>query len=134
MAGPHGPSRGRNHPHYIGVITMDESTMALNDPVFAGLSDLIAGGNNVVVPIFKDTDVSATGYKLSLGTGIGATQPNWGAIQKYILVHLVALGAAAAAVDIADGTYWPDLRTQPPKLYPVASLADLEDIVDTVLS
>ncbi len=134
MAGVHGPTLGRMHPHYVGIITMDVLTMPLNDPVFTGLGDLIAAGSDVVVPVFRDTKISATGHKFALGTGIGATQSNWGGIQSAVLSGILALGKLSGSVDMGSDTYWPDMRQTSPKLYPLTSLADIATIVDTVLA
>jgi len=133
MAGvAHGPTRGRMHPHYIGIITMNDADMPLNAPVYAGLEALIAKGDNVVIPVFVDPQI-VPGFKLSLGTGIGSNQPNWGDIQKNVLSGIIQLGKAAGSVEIPKGTYWPDLRQSPPKIYPIASLDDISSIVDDVL-
>ncbi|MCY0096095.1 hypothetical protein [Hoeflea ulvae] len=134
MAGAaHGPTIGRMHPHYIGIITMNDADMPLNTPVYADLQALIAKGENVVIPIFVDHQIGP-GYKLSLGTGIGSSQPNWGDIQKNVLSGIVQLGNAAGAVEIPQGTYWPDLRQSPPVIHKITCLDDISTIIDTVLS
>lgn len=132
MAGPNGPTRGRMHPHYIGIITMNAADMPLNAPVYAGLEALIAKGDNVAIPVYVDRQM-VPGFKLSLGTGIGGNQPNWGDIQKNVLSGIVRIGQAAARVEIPKGAYWPDLRQPTPKIYPIASLDDISSIVDDVL-
>src|ERR1044072_320242 len=69
MADVKGPSRGRAHPHYVGIITMDVNDMPKNDPVFLALENELSNGNHVVIPSFKG--------RFSLGTGLGANVPNW---------------------------------------------------------
>ena len=122
-----GPSRGRAHPHYVGIITMNLHDMPKNDPVFLALENEIGNGNNVVIPSFHG--------KLSLGTGIGATVPNWADVQKYLLQKIYGLGQKAAAIKIPPGLYWPDCRIDPKKPipYPISKLDDLMDIVNNVL-
>ena len=71
--------------------------------------------------------------RLSLGTGIGATVPNWGDIQKYVLGKIYALGQKASSVTIPHGTFWPDCRTDPSTDHPIKKLDDLNDIVNNVL-
>lgn len=132
MAGPNGPTRGRMHPHYVGVITMNEADMPLNAPVYARLAALIDSGDTVVIPVFVDRQL-VPGFKLSLGTGIGGNQPDWGEIQSNVLSGIVRLGQAAGRVEIPKGAYWPDLRQPTPKIHPIASLEDISAIVDDVL-
>jgi predicted NAD-dependent protein-ADP-ribosyltransferase YbiA (DUF1768 family) len=113
-----GPTRGRAHPHYVGVITMAQSDLPKNDPIFQALAAKLTAGQDVVIPTFHG--------KLSLGTGIGGTIPHWDAIQEYLLRQIHALGASAKSVTIPAGTFWPDLRPhkggQP---YPISQLDDL---------
>lgn len=127
MAADDGPSKGRAHPHYVGIITMNLQDMPKNDPVFLALENELGNGNNVVIPSHHG--------KLSLGTGIGAGVPNWAEIQKYLLEKIYALGGKASASKIPPGTYWPDCRIDPkhPVAYPLAKLDDLKNIVDNVL-
>ena len=120
-----GPSRGRAHPHYVGIITMNIRDMPKNDPVFSSLEQEMANGKNVVIPSFHG--------RLSLGTGIGATVPNWGDIQKYVLGKFYDLGQKASSVTIPNGTFWPDCRTDPSTDHPIKKLDDLDDIVNNVL-
>ncbi|HSS19027.1 MAG TPA: hypothetical protein VLL54_03040 [Pyrinomonadaceae bacterium] len=120
-----GPSRGRAHPHYVGIITMSLYDNPKNDPVFAALAQEIANGNNIVIPSHHG--------RLSLGTGIGATVPNWGDIQKYLLAKIYDLGTKAGAVKIPHGTFWPDCRTDPATNHPIKKLDDINDIVNNVL-
>lgn len=126
MASDTGPSRGRAHPHYVGVITMDLNDMPKNDPVFASLEQEIGNGKNVVVPSFHG--------RFSLGTGYGAHVPNWGDIQKYLLAKIYALGQKASSTTIPHGTFWPDCRTDPSTDHPIKKLDDLMDIVNKVLT
>jgi hypothetical protein len=131
----HGPSRGRYHPHYIGVITMDFSEMHLNDAVFADLLTKLKSGMNIVVPIFNEDHLTPATFKYSLGTGIGANQPDWGKIQKSIFQQILTLGNAASTIDIPSGTYWPNgLDTMPYPQIPLTSLADINSIINTYLS
>ena len=125
MADVKGPSRGRAHPHYVGIITMDIHDMPKNDPVFDSLEQEMGNGKNVVIPSYHG--------RLSLGTGIGSTVPNWAEIQEYLLTKIDALGQKAAAVTIPHGTFWPDCRTDPSTDHPINKLADLMDIVNNVL-
>ena len=125
MADEKGPSRGRAHPHYVGIITMDISDMPKNDPVFASLEQELGNGKNVVIPSYHG--------RLSLGTGIGASVPNWGDIQKYLLIKISGLGQKAGSVTIPHGTFWPDCRTDPSTDHPINKLDDLMDIVNNVL-
>lgn len=133
MAGTSGPTRGRYHPHYVGVITMQFSAMPNNKAVFDELSKWISQGNNIVVPAFFDQNIRATGFKLSLGTGIGATQPRWGDIQSYLLTHIVQLGLQCKQTQFPYELYWPDLRQQPVNIYSINSLDDINNIVINVL-
>jgi hypothetical protein len=126
MASDTGPSRGRAHPHYVGVITMDLNDMPKNDAVFLSLEQEIGNGKNVVIPSFKG--------RFSLGTGWGAHVPNWAGIQKYLLEKIYALGQKASASKIPSGTFWPDCRTDPEKNHPVRKLDDLMGIVNNVLT
>lgn len=127
MADITGPSRGRAHPHYVGIITMSLNDMPKNDAVFLSLDSEIANGNNVVIPFFKG--------RFSLGTGIGATVPKWGDIQKYLLTKIHGLGKKASATTIPPGAFWPDCRPNPAKdHYPIGKLDDLMDIVNNVLT
>ena len=128
-----GPTRGRFHPNYVGVITMDYAQMPNNDAVFIDLQSLAAKGKDVLVPIFHDKAIQSTGYKLSLGTGIGSSQSNWGGIQRYILDKIYTLGLQCGSVKLKSGVYWPDLRQTPVKVYPINALADIKNIVDNVL-
>lgn len=134
MAGTHGPTRGRNHPHYVGIITMNSADMPLNAPVYADLVSQAKAGRSVTVPVFPDPALSPTGYKFSLGTGIGGSQPGWGDIQTDVLNGLIAIGKASSGFHAPAGTYWPDLREAKPTLYPIRQLSDLQHIVDNVLS
>ena len=125
MAGAlHGPSRGRAHPHYVGLITMSLPDMPKNDPVFVSLENEISNGNNVVIPAFNG--------RFSLGTGIGKTVQNWAEIQKYLLTKIYDLGQKAS-VTIPPGTFWPDCRKDPEEAHPITKLDDLMDIVNKVL-
>jgi len=126
MAGDRGPSRGKAHPHYVGIITMSLNDMPKNDAVFHALENEIANGHNVVIPAFKG--------RFSLGTGIGANVPNWAEIQKYLLAKIYGLGQKASAPTIPPGTFWPDCRTQPETTYPISKLDDLMGIVNNVLT
>ena len=117
MAGPHGPTRGRAHPHYVGVITMDVADLPKNDAVFQDLNNLLNNGSNVVVPTFAG--------KFSLGTGIGIGVSGWDQIQEYLLKNIYNLGQSASSVTIPQGTNWP---------YPIAEIDDLMAIVTNVLS
>jgi hypothetical protein len=128
MAGvQHGPTEGRAHPHYVGVITMAEADLPLNDAVFDVLKGFLAKGQNVVIPTYRD--------EFSLGTGIGASMPapEWTAIQTYLLTKIHELGKTAATTDIPLGTFWPDCRNGR-KPYVIAELDDLMTIVNTVLT
>ncbi len=131
MAGvSHGPTRGRNHPHYRGVITMSVSATE-NAQIFADLAGLAAQDKTVVIPIFHDAKLSAKGYKLSLGTGIGSGVQNWGSIQKEVLSQIVTLGRACGTVTLTHDVYWPDLRPgMDDKLYWIKTLDDIQAIVD----
>jgi predicted NAD-dependent protein-ADP-ribosyltransferase YbiA (DUF1768 family) len=122
MAGPNGPSRGRAHPHYVGVITMSASDLPKNDAVFQSLATLMASGKHVQVPSY--------GGRLSLGTGIGASVPNWADIQKYLLEQIIVLTSTASSVSIPPGTFWPDVRTTPETPHKISSVPDLQNIVD----
>ncbi|GAB4182282.1 MAG: hypothetical protein Tsb002_03330 [Wenzhouxiangellaceae bacterium] len=133
MAGDQGPTRGRYHPHYVGVITMQYQTMPGNDAVFGTLQQWLDQGHHVVVPTFPDPSIQATGAKFSLGTGIGGSQPHWDHIQRYLLSHIVALSQHAERTEFPAGTYWPDLRRQPVVTHPLTSLQDIQRIIDTVL-
>ena len=126
MAGDRGPSRGKAHPHYVGIITMSLNDMPKNDAVFHALENEIANGHNVVIPAFKG--------RFSLGTGIGANVPNWAEIQKYLLAKIYGLGQKASAPTIPPGTFWPDCRTRPETTYPISKLDDLIGIVNNVLT
>ena len=122
MAGTNGPSRGRAHPHYVGVITMDVADLPKNDPVFQELAGYMANGKNVVAPTFHG--------EWSLGTGIGKNIPNWGDIQKYLLSHVYSLGQAASGAVFPPGTYWPDWRPGMNGVkHPIASMSDLLAII-----
>jgi hypothetical protein len=121
MAGANGPTRGRAHPNYVGIITMDAQDMPLNDSVFDRLEEFLRTGKNVVVPTQH--------LKLSLGTGIGATAPDWDQIQSYLLKKIHQLGMIARNVDIPEGTYWPDCRRTPPVRHVITKLTNLSDIV-----
>lgn len=135
LAGVNGPSRGRYHPHYVGLITMTVADLPENAPVFAALAARVDGGGSVVVPVYDTAEGGPPTLKLSLGTGIAAGQPGWGAIQRSILSGIVKLGQRCGAVKIPAGVYWPDCRTPEPCVrYPVATLADIEHIVDAVLA
>ena len=135
MAGPNGPTRGRHHPHYVGIITMDASEMPKNDAVFNYLAGLASNNdNNILIPVYNTSSSGTPEYKFSLGTGIGGSQPKWADIQIYILKQIVKL-AALCDVDIPDGVYWPDCRQpQPYPRYQLKSIQDIEDIIDKVLS
>ena len=122
MAGPNGPSRGRAHPHYVGVITMSASDLPKNDAVFQSLATLMASGKDIQVPSYHG--------RLSLGTGIGATVPNWPDIQKYLLEQIIVLASGASSVTIPPGTFWPDVRNKPETAHKISSVADLQNIVD----
>lgn len=130
MADVSGPSRGRAHPHYVGIITMNLNDMPKNDPVFLSLENELSNGNNVVIPSFKG--------RFSLGTGIGASVSNWAEIQKYLLGKIHGLGQKASAATIPPGTFWPDCRTSSDKAhqktYPITKLDDITGIVNDVLT
>ncbi|MFT5777595.1 MAG: hypothetical protein ACI837_000531 [Crocinitomicaceae bacterium] len=131
----HGPSRGRFHPHYVGIITMDLSSMPLNDAVFADLLTKLKSGKDIVVPIYNEDHATPATFKYSLGTGIGAGQPGWGGIQKSIFQQILTLGDSASSVDIPSGTYWPNgLATQPYPHIPLKSLSDIKTIISTYLT
>jgi len=121
MAGHDGPSRGRAHPHYMGVITMAKDELQRNDDVFKDLALLIADGANVVVPTHRG--------RWSLGTGIGANVDHWDVIQEYLLTQVYRLGQEADAVAIPVGTYWPDMRPRMNEArHPIAKQDDLLEI------
>jgi hypothetical protein len=127
MAGTNGPTLGRAHPHYVGIITMNQDDMPKNDAVFSALSNLLKNGRNVVIPTYHG--------QFSLGTGIACSQSGWRQIQIYLLTQIVKLGQDATTVQIPSGTFWPDCRkSKPYPQYPIARLDDLKDIVKTVLS
>jgi predicted NAD-dependent protein-ADP-ribosyltransferase YbiA (DUF1768 family) len=133
MAGTHGPSLGRSHPHYIGVNTMEFDNMKDNDAVFDDLNNKIKNGQNVVVPIFPDEN----GSKYSLGTGLGVDVSNWGGIQKYIFKQLLALANTAGNdnIDIPEGVYWPNCQEKEPyPRYPIANIDDIKTIITEHLS
>jgi len=122
MAGDNGPSRGRAHPHYVGVITMSTGDLPKNDAVFQALATLMASGKTVQVPSYHE--------KLSLGTGIGSSVTGWADIQKYLLEQIIVLAGTASSVIIPHGTFWPDVRTTPETRHYISSVADLQKIVD----
>lgn len=106
MAGPNGPTRGRGHPNYIGLITTSENYAEQNNRVFDRLVQELRKGKNVVVP-------TAQG-KFALGTGIafnrhfnGNDRP-WKKSQHQILRRLDGLAKQASAVDLGANTFWPD--------------------------
>ncbi len=136
MAGARiGPSRGRSHPNYIGVNTMEIDHMGDNDAVFKDLAQKLQDGKDVVIPIFDDDHATPTTYKYSLGTGLGSDVDKWGDVQKYVFDLIVKLGKNAGSVDIPSGVYWPDCRkTKPHPRQPITSLADIQKIVDNVLT
>jgi len=123
MAGTsHGPSVGRAHPHYIGVITMSTADLPKNDAVFQELARYLARGKHVVIPTYHG--------EWSLGTGIGKGVSGWGDIQKYLVSQVYALGQAAGSVTIPAGTYWPDWRPgMNGAKHSIATLADLAAII-----
>jgi predicted NAD-dependent protein-ADP-ribosyltransferase YbiA (DUF1768 family) len=133
MAGTHGPSLGRYHPHYVGVNTMEINHMKDNDAVFDDLNDKIKNGQNVVVPIFPD----GNDFKYSLGTGIGSDVPNWGDIQKYVFEKILMLADTAGQtnIEIPTGVYWPDCQqTEPYPRYPITDMGDIKTIIKEHLS
>jgi hypothetical protein len=135
MAGINGPSRGRSHPHYIGVNTMEFADMADNDAVFDDLNTKIRNGQNVVVPIYAQDKATPCMAQCSLGTGIGATVPHWSDIQKYIFGKFVELAQTAGTGNlvIPDGTYWPDCRKpEPHPRHMITSVEDMETIIATL--
>ena len=133
MAGANGPTRGRYHPHYIGIITMQSHTMPGNDAVFEMLQQWLDNGHHIVIPTFPDPAIKTTGAKFSLGTGIGGKQPHWDDIQRYLLSHIITLAEHAGRVELPTGTYWPDLRRQPVVTHSLTALDDLQQIIDTLL-
>ena len=133
MAGvSHGPTRGRAHPHYIGVNTMDKKDAYVNDAIFIGLQKLLNGGYNVDVPTYHDKKLASGSlkYKYSLGTGIGANVPNWSEIQLSLFKEIEKLTNLGGLVDMPKGTYWPDFSAgSNPTLMPLESVADLKKII-----
>lgn len=134
LAGVNGPSRGRHHPNYVGVITMNLADMPKNDAVFSYLSGLAKNSkNSIVIPIYNTSKTGTPEYKFSLGTGIGSGIPNWGDIQKYVLQQIVAL-SKICKVTIPKETYWPDCRQSKPfPRHPMTSISDIQNIIDNVL-
>jgi hypothetical protein len=128
MAGPQGPTRGLGHKHYVGLITMDDRHGSTNAAVFTGLKTRIIDGDNVIVPVFVEKDLSPTGAKTSLGTGIGTgmDSQSWINIQFELFRGLVTLGDAASEVVFKEGgVYWPDLSGDAPELHWLKSQEDV---------
>jgi len=133
MAGPRGPTHGRAHPHYVGVITMSAADLELNGPVFESLAARLESGQHIVVPTFDG--------KLSLGTGIGAADPavpaghaEWLRIQEHLLTKIAGLARAAREVVVPAGVFWPDatkaacasISRGHPHAHEITAVADFE--------
>lgn len=103
LAGSNGPTRGYAHDHYIGIDTMDYSDMR-NPSQFKKLESFLLNGDSILVPTFHG--------QFSLGTGIAAQQPEWQQIQHQIFEGLVKLATQASALQVPEGTFWPDCRNQ----------------------
>lgn len=103
MASPDGPSRGRGHPHYVGVITTSLSFVE-NDLIFSFLEERLEDGADIVIPVCKG--------RFALGTGVAflryATIQNWYESQHYLFKKIRRLTKKAKEIEIAPGTFWPD--------------------------
>lgn len=100
MASPTGPSRGRGHPHYRGVITTDLADTE-NDEVFNELKAHLEKGNALVVPTLKG--------KWALGSGVAVNKFNnkdWLKSQKYLLSKVAFLASICGIKEFPQGSYW----------------------------
>lgn len=103
LASRKGPTRGRGHPHYIGVITTSLS-FKKNDKVFDFLEQKLRDGNNVVIPLLSS--------RYGLGTNAAFRRykkiKDWYRSQKYHFEKIMQLAKLASEVVIPEEAFWPD--------------------------
>ncbi len=125
MASSDGPSRGKSHAHYVGVITTSIS-FEENDVVFARLERKLREGANIVVPIYHG--------RFSLGTGHAlnwfSSKRKWYQTQKYLVEKILELSMIASAVEIPERVYWPDCMNGNEKRLPIQHVEDLQKIIE----
>lgn len=132
MAGENGPTRGRGHPRYVGVVTTDTSTN--NQTVFEQVQEKLAEGKTILVPIAKG--------KFALGTGLALKwfQPekDWYCNQLQLFTALQQVMEEAHAVEIPLHVFWadclktdctsPGLSNASPHTLPLQSIGDISVI------
>jgi hypothetical protein len=128
MASINGPTRGRGHAHYVGVITTALENYE-NDKIFTELESKLRNGSNIVIPVING--------RFGLGTGVAflrhSSLENWYRSQKHLLEEIIRLSSVATEVDILEGTYWPDcgitMNTKTPIAFPIKSVSDIEALI-----
>ncbi|MFD2054498.1 hypothetical protein ACFSQT_15795 [Mesorhizobium calcicola] len=102
-----GPTRGRGHPQYIGIDTMELSPKA-NDGVFDSLKTSLNGGEDIVVPVYMKHGDANNG-SFGLGTGYGLDVQDHVQIHAYVWAKLLELIVVAAKTDIPSVMWTPDV-------------------------
>lgn len=103
MASATGPSKGRGHPNYVGIVTTSLDKPE-NDAVFSKLESDLQNNKNIVFPMANN--------KFGLGTGIAYNWFNsdndWKESQKYLLNKIDALISQASQIEFEGEPFWPD--------------------------
>ena len=127
MASSEGPTRGRGHPQFIGIIVTSLSFRE-NEAIFSFLENKLRDGANVVVPVING--------RYALGTGVAFRRhrciEDWYTSQKYLFEKMIHLSSIAQEVTFQEGVFWPDcgFSTNPesPQLFSIESLEDIKSL------
>lgn len=123
-----GPTRGRAHPHYIGIDTMSDSAFSLtnNAKVYAQGAAILDAGHDLVVPVFmKHGDIDHG--KFSLGTGYGLRGDYVAKIHAEMWAGIIALIGDAETVTFNPIMWTPDVA-QPTEALRKANRVALPDL------
>jgi hypothetical protein len=128
LASKSGPTRGRGHTHYVGIITTSLRTNN-NDRIFSDLENKLKSGSSIVFPVIKG--------RCALGTGVAFRRygdiKNWYRSQKYLFEKVIGLFTLANEIEIEEGVYWPDcgesMKSESTINFQIRSIEDIQDII-----
>ncbi len=128
LASRKGPTRGRGHPHYIGIITTSLE-FDKNDRVFKDLEAKLLSGANIVIPLISS--------RFGLGTNAAFRRHskirNWYISQKYLFEKILYLSGLASEIVAPEGAFWPDCgltrQSESPVNFAILTIEDLNNIL-----